>query len=78
VSVPDGVTDQDEAGRLWDVLTMLRAAIRMSGEAGNELAFRLFVKNRPDADPELVELKSVCGPDDDGRPCVTVMTPAED
>lgn len=33
VEIPAGVTCQDEAGRLWDVLTMLRhAARRRAGE----------------------------------------------
>jgi hypothetical protein len=33
VAVPPGVLCQDEAGRLWDVLTMLRFAVRRSGGA---------------------------------------------
>jgi hypothetical protein len=28
--------------------------------------------------PKLVHLKAVCGPDDDGTPCLTIMTPDED
>jgi hypothetical protein len=31
VSVPPGVACQDEAGRLWDVLWMLRCAARSDG-----------------------------------------------
>ena len=33
VAVPEGVTGQDETGRLWDILTMLRFAIaRQKGD----------------------------------------------
>src|SRR5512142_1811169 len=35
VAVPDDVEGQDETGRLWDVLTMLRFAI-LQGKARNE------------------------------------------
>ena len=34
VAVPAGVTGQDEAGRLWDVVWMLRFAIRKSQQGG--------------------------------------------
>jgi hypothetical protein len=79
VAVPPGVRFQDEPGRLWDVLTMLRFAVRKSQNAGAEVRFRLHVRNdNRDGTPPLVELKAVCGPDDDGAPCVTVMQPDED
>lgn len=78
VEVPAGVECQDEAGRLWDILTMLRFAIRRSDD-GPELRFRLHVRNdnRP-GDPPLVELKAICGPDDDASPCITITLPCED
>jgi hypothetical protein len=77
VAVPEGVTCQDEAGRLWDVLFMLRFAIR-TGDGGSELRYHLHVRNdNREGDPPLVELKAVCGPDDDGSPCITVMNPEE-
>ena len=76
VRVPEGVTDQDEAGRLWDILHMFRvAAAQSSGES--EILFKLYVKNN-NRSAELVTLKSVCGPDDDAMPCITVMLPQED
>ena len=77
VAVPPGVIGQDEPGRLWDVLSVLRYSIPKYGNE-RELMFRLYVQTRNDADPDLVELKAVCGPDDDGSPCLTVMTPTED
>jgi hypothetical protein len=78
VEVPAGVEGQDERGRLWDILVMLGYAIR--GDGGQcVLRFRLHVRNdNRDRMPPLVELKAVCGPDDDGSPCITVMIVAED
>src|SRR4051812_26375261 len=78
VTVPDGVTGQDEAGRLWDVLSMLRFRIRLGGETASELRFGVYVRNKNDVSPQLVAMKSVCGPDDDGTPCLTIMLPEED
>jgi len=79
VAVPDGVVAQDERGRLWDVLFLLLVAIRSGRAPGAEVRYRLHVRNdNRGGDPPLVELKAVCGPDDDGTPCVTVMLPHED
>lgn len=78
VEVPSGVQGQDEVGRLWDILTMLRHAIRRSN-GSNEMSFHLHVRNdNRDATPPLVQLKSICGPNDDASPCITVMLPEED
>jgi hypothetical protein len=78
VEVPAGVMAQDEAGRLWDILHMLRHAIRNS-DGGPELLFSLHVRNDNREElPPLVNLKAVCGPDDDGSPCLTVLLPDED
>ncbi len=78
VVVPPLVEGQDEAGRLWDVLTMLRFAIR-AGNGGSELRFRLHVRNdNREGEPPMVELKAVCGPGDDMEPCITVMLPSEE
>ena len=77
VAVPPGVTGQDEAGRLWDVLTMLRHAARGRAGAGSTLLFDVLVLNGGEF-PQPVRLKAVCGPDDDLSPCVTVMLPGED
>lgn len=78
VAVPSGVEAQDEAGRLWDVLWMLMVAIRSNRDVP-EIRYRLHVKNDNRGGlPPLIELKAMCGPDDDGMPCVTVMLPEED
>jgi hypothetical protein len=79
VTVPPGVLCQDEAGRLWDVLTMLRYAIRGSDNGASVLRFGVHVRNdNRDRTPPLVRLWAVCGPADDGSPCITVMMPGED
>lgn len=77
VAVPDGVTGQDEAGRLWDILWMFRCAAAR-GQGVDELRFRLHVKNREGRAPALVELKAHCGPGDEGEPVITIMMPGED
>lgn len=77
VTVPDGVSGQSETGRLWDVLTMLRFAIKTGRESGTEIRFRVCQVNGPAGD-RLVPLKAVIGPDDDGTPCLTIMEPHED
>jgi hypothetical protein len=78
VRVPDGVEGQDEAGRLWDILVMLRHAIRQSNTGGGDtLFFTLRVRNECQA-PQPVQLKAVCGPNDDGSPCLTILARDED
>jgi hypothetical protein len=77
VTVPPGVVCQDEAGRLWDVLTMLCFAIR--GQDGPEVRFALHVRtDNRERTPPLVRLKALCGPGDRGEPVITVMLPDED
>ena len=79
VAVPTGVEAQDERGRLWDVLWILLVAIRTRRDADAEILYRLHVRNdNRSGEPPLVELKALCGPDDHGAPCVTVMLPGED
>jgi hypothetical protein len=77
VEVPEGVECQDEAGRLWDVLSMLRHAIGRAKPGTSILLYQLYVRN-DSRRARSVTLKAVCGPDDDGSPCVTVMMVDED
>jgi len=77
VSVPDGVTGQDERGRLWDVLWMLRHAVRQLRREESTIFYTVLVRN-DEAEAKPVRLKAVCGPDDDAAPCITVMFPDED
>ena len=79
VEVPEGVTGQDEGGRLWDILWMFRcAAAKFEGDT---LRFQLYVRghNRERLDRrDLVTLKAVCGPGDSAEPVITIMLPDED
>ncbi len=76
VRVPEGVVTQDEQGRLWDIIWLLRLAIQQShGE--NTVHFYLHCRNS-DHQVKRFLLKAVCGPDDDAAPCITVMMPDED
>lgn len=76
IRLPEGTSGQDEAGRLWDVLMMLRLAIRRASD-GSRVDFGVQVRNDAGT-PTLVRLYAVCGPGDDAEPCITVMLLHED
>lgn len=81
VEVPEGVTCQDESGRLWDVLFMFKTATlsgRIKGDIGT---YQLYVRNRNTQGMDkrnLVTLKAVCEPGDTPEPVITIMLPEED
>ena len=85
VAVPAGVECQDEAGRLWDIVWMLRFAILRShgrtaaGAACTRLPVALYVRN-DNRRAKLVKLIASCGAldIDDPQPAITVMMPDED
>jgi hypothetical protein len=79
VAVPPGVTGQDEAGRLWDVVYMTRHAIQQAQPGADRIVVELFVRN-DDRKPKLVKLVAVCGPldIDTPEPAITVMLEGED
>jgi isopentenyl diphosphate isomerase/L-lactate dehydrogenase-like FMN-dependent dehydrogenase len=79
VTVPLNVSGQNEAGRLWDVVWMLRFAIRKAAQGHSRLPFALYVRN-DNRRPKLVKLIATCGALDmeDPRPAITVMLPDED
>ena len=85
VTVPPDVTAQDEPGRLWDIVWMLRFAIlRSKGGAGSpsapsRLPVALYVRN-DNHRARLIKLIATCGPLDldDPQPAITVMLPDED
>jgi hypothetical protein len=79
VKVPEGVTAQDEKGRLWDILWMLRHHILAKNHDPQRLTFQLFVRN-DNRRAKLVTLAAECGPMDfdDPRPCITITVPGED
>jgi hypothetical protein len=79
VVVPPGVTGQDEAGRLWDIVWLLRFAIRKAQPGQARLPFALYVRNDNKA-PRLIKLVAMCGAldIDDPQPAITIMLPDED
>lgn len=91
IAVQEYTTDQDEAGRLWDVLWMLRCAIarpQRAAELGqppqndeppqNRVTFELYVKQNDARPADVVRLWSLCGLGDDAKPVITIMLPNED
>lgn len=77
---------QDEAGRLFDILWMYTWAIRIGEISGNQGLFSvsfLMCETKSTSEQartrqETITLKAVCGPNDDGSPCITIMKPDED
>ncbi len=72
---------QDREGRWWDVLTMLRCAIRNNRGDGSTVRFKVMVQKlsgRRVTRASALNLKAVCGPNDNGSPCITIMLPDED
>ncbi len=79
---------QDATGRLWDLLTMLRIAVKKGGRIVEFKVIFQLPKSRPYAANEkrfregrnmrVVTLKAVSGPGDRGEPVLTVMLPGED
>ena len=76
VRLPAGVVGQDERGRLWDVLWPMHLAVRRAEKPATEIRFDVVV--RIGRRRERKTLRAVCGPADDGSPCVTVMLSDED
>lgn len=67
----------DLKGRLWDVLYMLKMAIRKQQGSASEITFQFrCVTDR--IKPKLCTLKAVCGPGDQGEPVITIMHPWQD
>ncbi|MFF4361008.1 DUF6573 family protein [Streptomyces sp. NPDC001604] len=73
-------TPQDERGRLWDVLTMTRHAIRRSGGGGGRVIVDLRRVPRDGRTRQARPVRLLCaiGPGDHGEPVITIMEPHED
>lgn len=92
VAVPEELKGhQDEMGRLWDVLWMFSCTVRSGWITGDTGTFEIIIampdkgdwKSNEKVDGgnrnrRLVTLKAVCGPSDDGSPCIGIMRPEED
>ena len=79
VTVPPGVTAQDEAGRLWDLVWMTRFAILRARPGVDRIPVALYVRNN-NRRAKLVKLIATCGPRDidEPAPAITLMMPDED
>ncbi|MEV7395053.1 DUF6573 family protein [Streptomyces sp. NPDC091215] len=71
---------QDERGRLWDVLTMARAAIRRGGGDSDRVTVDLRRVPRDGRTRQARRIQLVCaiGPGDHGEAVITIMEPHED
>ncbi len=71
-------TPQDEAGRLWDLLNVLR--VRAKATEGDTVFFTIsrIPRDGKSTKPEDIRLKAIIGPGDDPRPVITVMLPDQD
>ncbi|HEV8713999.1 MAG TPA: DUF6573 family protein [Candidatus Binatia bacterium] len=69
---------QSATGRAWDVLQVLRAAIRHSGHTDRISFTPLFVLDVAHPTPRPVRLWAVCGPGDDAAPVITVLCEGEE
>jgi len=91
VRVPEGVSCEDEVGRLCDVMWMLRCSIQRLQQTGGEvpipgvkwtacfrvLQFDLFVKN-DEGGPKRITLKAISGPGDNEERVISICLPDED
>lgn len=68
---------EDEAGRAWDLFTILLLAIR-GASGGDEVHFAPLFTQEPGRRPVPVEMWCRCGPGDDAEPVITVMLRGED
>jgi hypothetical protein len=74
---------QSVTGRLWDVLSLLRFAIKRSASTDQtNFTVRVWKKKGFEGATRtgigLVHLKSICGPGDTAEPVITIMLPNED
>jgi len=77
VAVPIGLEGrQDEDGRLWDVIWMLKVAINNAGKT-DRIYYKLLVVGK-DKRQHMTTLKAVVGPGDNYEPVITIMLPDED
>jgi hypothetical protein len=66
----------DIKGRLWDVLWMLKSAIRRA-QGGDRINFTVRVV-RERVRPTPTQLVAVCGPGDDQEPVITIQYVGQD
>lgn len=71
---------QDESGRLWDLLFAASYAVQTARQDNGSLKYDIWRVPRDgrSTDSQLVSLKLIAGPGDDGEPVITIMQPHED
>jgi len=79
---PDGEfvfpAGQSVKGRLWDVLMLLRLAIRKLPEGEDRCFFKVDVDEKGDGQHTTVSLWALIGPGDEGEAVLTLMLEGED
>lgn len=73
-SEEDEAAGQDEKGRMWDILMVLRVAAKSTD--GPRVDFKVLVYK--DGQQVEIPLYALCGPGDTPEPVITVMLPHED
>lgn len=68
---------QSHAGRVWDVLWMLKIAIKAQA-GGRVIDFSVFIDVRGDGRKPRQRLRAIAGPGDTATPVITIMLPTED
>ena len=68
---------QDDVGRLWDMLSILKLEVKRSKPGQSRIDFFFLVQNKPEK-LKRQYLKAICGPGDNAEPVITVMLPEED
>ncbi|MGL6196711.1 MAG: DUF6573 family protein [Thermoguttaceae bacterium] len=72
-------TPQDQVGRMWDLLTMLRFAAKAGGGRDTVMfSVACVPRDGKTKHPKKLSLKAVIGPGDNMEPVITVMLPGED
>ncbi len=66
------IPETDTVGRCWDMLTILRYAIKQSS-GGSEIKFAPMFVTESGKPPRPVLLRAQCHPDDDGLPTITIF-----
>lgn len=88
--IPTDRSYESYDGRLWDLVYMLRYAIKQKkGENSNEIIFSLILNQKPEyrgikgkikfeGKQPITQFKCICHGGDNGEPCLTIMNINED
>ncbi|MFO0937490.1 MAG: DUF6573 family protein, partial [Gemmataceae bacterium] len=68
---------QNETDRLWKILSTLRYTIWKQAHHQGSILFDVRLDTGRGHETS-IQLKAVTGPDDRGKPCLTILMPNED